>query len=149
MQIPHSPNPYLSVFTAAGVEQPHGKNGVTLTNGTTYYVPFGGVDAPLTSIHFQGDAALVITSIEVEDSNNPDVTVFSTAVDEWIKENPSTAYVAATGNCTATAAVVAKTTAAVGGAMFHLGNFGARRGRLKVVVGATGGVAKFTGHGKA
>lgn len=151
MQIPHSPNPYLPVYSAAGVKLEAGPEGVLLASGTTYYVGIGGEEAPLQSVHIQGvTAALILTSVEVEDSNNPDATIVSSTAGEWIKENPSTAYVAYVGTgWLATLAVVSAAGTGAGGAMIHLGNTGAKRTRLRVVVGGTGGYAKFMGHGKA
>jgi hypothetical protein len=136
--------------------------GYTLMASQTYYVeigrpytltpgaspdPNGARSFALGSLQVIGDSALVITTIEIEDTNVPEVTTHSSS-GEWTKENPATAYVACTGNCSATVAVVAKTTGAVGSAMFHLVDGGALRQRAKIVVGSTGGVARFLMSGK-
>jgi hypothetical protein len=149
VQIPHSPNPHLSVYSAAGAELASSKNGVTLASGTTYYVPFGGDSAVVIDVHAQWDATLVITSIEVENSCNPDATIFSVVAGEWVKDNLVGAFGSVQAvNGTVTALTVAVAGGTAGGCVYHLLT-GARRGRLKVVVGGTGGVAKFTSHGKA
>lgn len=133
--------------------------GVTLANGITYMFPFGGAESPLESIHCKWDAAIIITSITIEDCNFPkradgaggvDVADDDTTAGSWIDEDPSTAFVGTVGaGTTVVNGVVGVPGGAAGGCMFHLGNFGARRGRIKVVVGATGGLLRVWGHGKA
>jgi hypothetical protein len=141
--------------------------GVTLASGTTYYFPVGApkspvpAEAPLVAIHIRGDAAIIAT-ITVEDSvfpagsspvdgrGNPDVTDFDGTAGNWIPENPSTAIVGTSGTgWVATAATVAVAGGTAGGAIFHVGNLGSRRLRLKVVVGGTGGKVRVGVHGKA
>lgn len=119
-----------------------GRGAFTLTAGTTYYFPLGGQDSPVLSAHLQHDASIVITSVTVEDCNFPesDVESYSSTAGEWIDEDPSTAFVGVVGTATsATNGVVAVTGGTAGGAMWHIADTGARRTRLKVVVGATGG----------
>lgn len=143
--------PYLPVFDAAGVKQPdHNNNGVALTNGTTYYVPFGGEASPLQDVHVQWDAAIILTSIEVEYACNPDVLPNSAVGGEWVKTNTVGPFsqVDAVGGGVPTALTVAVAGGTVGGCNFHL-MMGSRKGRLKVVVGGTGGRMKFTTNGKA
>lgn len=143
--------------------------GVTLAANTTYYFPVGAPKAPvqaevsLIAIHIRGiTAAMVITAIGFEDSCMPaatspgdgrgvvDVTDFDTSAGAWVPENPSTATVATTGTgWTSTAGVAAAAGTGAGAAMFNIGNLGSRRGRLRVQVGATGGLARVAVHGKS
>lgn len=148
MNIPHSPNPYLPVFTAAGVKTEAGPNGAALTNGVTYYVPFGIDAATLIDVMVQWDAAIVLTSVEVETSCNPDATVYSTTAGEWVKRNVVGTFGVLDAAAGVTALTLAVAGGSAGGATWSLSN-GALRGRLKVVVGATGGTMKFTANGKA
>lgn len=133
---------------------PNGKQGYTLLSGTTYYYPLGGNSAPLESCHVQWDASIIITAITIEDTNFDDVTNYSATSGEWISENPSTAYIsttshnASTGGATVTASTIAVAGGTAGGCMYHLGNTGAKRTRLSVVVGGTGGVLRVATHGK-
>lgn len=145
MQRPHSPDPYLPAFlTGTGAKSESGKNGMLLSN-TTYFVPVGGEGSLVESVHVQWDATAVGT-ITVEDSNNPDVTNISTTNGEWIQENPTTAYVGITGG-TVSNLTVTIPGGTIGGCLIHLGNTGAIRTRLRVVLG-TGGRMNFTANGK-
>ncbi len=149
MQIPRDPA-YLPVYHSDGTKQPdHNNNGVVLANGTTYYVPFGGEASTLNDVHIQWDAAIILTSVEVEFSCNPDVNPWTGTAGEFVKNNLVGAFgslQASSGTVTALTLAVAGGTA--GGAVWNVA-VGARRGRLKVVVGATGGRMKFTTNGKA
>lgn len=114
----------------------------TLTSSTTYVWPLGGADGTRVSAHVQWDAAIVITSITVEDSNFPEVDVsnYSTTAADWIDEDPTTAFVGVVGaGVTVTNGVVAVAGGAAGGAMFHVVDTGAKRTRLTMVVAGTGG----------
>lgn len=141
--------------------------GVTLASGTTYYFPVGAskapvpAEAPLVAIHIRGDAAIIAT-LTIEDScfsagqdpvtgrGNVDVSDFASTLGYWIQENPSTAIVGTSGTgWVATAGTVAVAGGTAGGAIFHVGNLGSRRLRLKVVVGGTGGLVRVAVHGKA
>lgn len=133
--------------------------GLLTFGGTgTWYVELGTssnsvtpAQTALTSAHCTWSAALAAT-ITVETSNAPTyrhgfdngpsfVTSYeaATTAGNWIPENPSTAIVSVvgTGNSSTAATVTAGGTNA-GGCMFHLGNMGARRIRLKIVVTVTG-----------
>jgi hypothetical protein len=139
--------------------------GCTLANGTTYYFPFGAqrspvpAETPLVSVQLRWDASIIAT-ITVEttlfpatfqggDPRGPaQVSDFETTAGFWLQQNASTAYVPATGG-TPTAMTVAVAGGSAGGCEFDLGNLGARRGRIKVVVGGTGGVMRCAVHGKA
>lgn len=164
----------IDAITAAGVAAPANRSGapatfgVTLVANTTYLFPIGAPKAPvqaeagLISIQIRGAAALIITAATYEDCDYPaftspgdgrgvaDVTDFDATAGNWIPENPSTAVVGFTGTgWSSTAATVTAAGTGAGGALFHIGNLGSRRGRLKVVVGATGGLARVAVHGKA
>ena len=124
----------------------------TLTAGTTYYYILGGADAPFHSVQFTGyTAGLVIASATIQDTNhdNGEVTDYSGVAGEWINEDPTTAFVGVDGTgWSQTNGVVAASGGGVGGALWHLGESGAMRTRLAVVVGATGGLARVSCWGK-
>jgi hypothetical protein len=148
MQIPRSPTPYCTVYKSDGTKQPdHNNNGVLLASGTTYYVPVGIDAATFIEAMLQWDAAIILTSVEVETTNNPDVALWSTVAGEWTKRN----LVGAFGSLDAAAGVTALTLAVAGGtagsAMWSLRN-GALRTRLKIIVAGTGGRAICTANGK-
>lgn len=142
--------------------------GVTLASGQTYYFPFGAskspvpAEVPLTAVQIRGGAALVAT-ITIEDTIFPstvspgdgggvaDVSDFEATGVNWVSEQPTDAYVPVSGAGWAqTASTMTVTVAggAAGAALFHLGNFGTRRGRLKIVV-TTGDLVRVGVHGKA
>jgi hypothetical protein len=142
--------------------------GVTLASGTTYYFPIGAPKAPvpaesiISSIHVRGDSA-IICAITIEDCNfgatrspgdgrgDVDVSDFELAstAGNWIPENPSSASVGTVGaGWVATGATVNVAGGAAGGCMFHVGNMGSRRLRLKIVVAGTGGKVRVGVHGK-
>lgn len=162
----------LSAVRSDGVAFPASRDGAPSTWGVTlgvgtYYFPFGSSKSPvpaessLTSVMIRGAAAVAAT-ITIEDTVFPattspgdgrgvaDVSDFeaSTTQANWMPENPSTASVSVTG--TGWSAVAATVTAAgtnLGSAVFHIGNFGTRRGRLKVVT-TVGGLVRVGVHGK-
>lgn len=139
----------LQAVTAAGVEPKPTEAGQTLLLSTTYYYNLMGNDSPLSAVHIKWDASIVITSIVVEDSCIPEAALGSTTAGDWIDEDPTTAYVGSVGaGVTVTNATVAVAGGAAGGAMYHLGNDGALKKRLKVVVGGTGGVLRVQAHYK-
>ena len=132
----------------------------------TYVLPFGNATAPmpsqtvLASVHLRW-AAAVAAIITVETCNFPatignraatgpdDTTDWDiTNVGNWVQENPSTGYVAVvgTGNSATGLTITAGGTNA-GGATIHLGNFGTRRMRLKIVA-TVGGLMRLATHGK-
>jgi hypothetical protein len=128
----------------------HGK--FTLTAGTTYYYVLGGADASCQSFTLTGyTSAAVVTSGTVQDTNHAelDVTNHSSTAGEWLNEDPTTAFVAVDGTgWSQTNGVIAAAGSGVGGAMFHLGDDGASRTRIAVVVGGTGGVFRGSAWGK-
>lgn len=141
--------PIDSTGATPNTEGPQGT--YTLTAGQHYYYVLGGDSAPFVSVHITGNAAIVITSATVQDCNHGDneVTNFSTTAGEWIPETPTTAYVGTTGTgWSQTNGVAAALGTGAGGAMFHVTETAARRTRLDVLVGATGGTLKVSAMGK-
>jgi hypothetical protein len=126
--------------------------GYTLVHDTTYYYDLGPLvkEATHQSVHCKWDASIILTSISIEDSNLPDVSLTSATAGDWIHEDPTNAYVAAVGG-TATKATVAVAGGSAGGCVFHLHGMGlseSARCRLKVVVAGTGGVLRVATAGK-
>lgn len=132
----------------------------------TYYFPLGSnsamtpAETTLVAIHAAWSATLAAT-FTVESCNFPtnngnpkanqgavDVSDFDQVAGNWIQENPTTAYVGVVGagNTATNATVVAGGTNA-GGAMFHVGNLGSQRLRLKVIVTVQGQL-RVNVHGK-
>ena len=154
----HGSRRYLTpIDTADGsspAEAPHGE--YTLTAGHTYVYLDPTLDTAFTSFDLSGeDAALVITSATVQDTDHAslDVTDIDTTVGRWKNERPTNGYVAADGTgwsvgSGATACVVAAAGSGVGGAFWHVAETGAARTRLLVVVGAAGGRVRVSGAGK-
>lgn len=145
--------PYITPLKSDGTEAvaAGARGSFTLTSGTTYLFMLGGPDAPIVSAHFIWDAAIILTSLTVEDSNfsESEVSNFSTTAAEWIDEDPSTAFVGTVGaGVTVTNGVVAVAGGAAGGCMFHVADTGAYRTRVRVVVGGTGGVMRACSFGK-
>lgn len=147
--------------------------GCTLASGTTYYVPFAAQHAPTPSetpyleLALRWDAAAILT-VTIESTvyspfsvgttvNGPvllsDFHDSSTAPGFWVPETatslPAAQYLGSgTGGATFTAPSLAVAGGTAGGGIFRLFNYGSRRGRLKVVVGGTGGVVRFGAWGK-
>lgn len=144
--------------------------GCTLASGTTYVFPFGHersaitVETALASMHLKWDASVIVT-FTIETCNFPatlsgngqgaiDVASYDNAKGNWIQENPTTAYISVTstdgttGGATVTGATIVVAGGTAGGCLIHLGNLGARRCRIKAVVGGTGGVVRAYAHGK-
>lgn len=140
--------------------------GCTLVNGTTYFFPFGAPrsavpgEVPLTSFQLRWDAAIILTAT-VETTLIPaavygadprtgtvQLSDFDVTAGFWLQQNPSGVYVPITGG-TATALTISVPGGSAGGCELDLGNFGPRRGRVKIVVGGTGGVLRGAVWGKA
>ena len=149
---------YITPIKSDGVVQVEsatefGRGAFTLASGTTYFYPLGGQDSPFLSAHCQWDASIIITSITLEDCNFPDGTSgvewHDDAAGEWIDEDPTSAFVGTDGaGVTVTNGVVAVAGGAQGGCLFHMADTGARRTRLKVVVGGTGGEMRVAAWAK-
>lgn len=142
--------------------------GVTLAANTTYFFPLGADRSPVPAettvvdAQLRWDNAIALTAT-VETSLFPsthpeggatgvvDVGDDNTTAGNWILQAPPDGYVPVVGGGTFSAATGAVTVAAgqQGGCEFTLNGFGPRRGRVKVVVGATGGLVRFAVHGKA
>jgi hypothetical protein len=139
----------------------------TLTANKTYVFILGGAAAPFASVQLTGyTAGAAVTSATIQDCNHGgpftnedgsastrEITDISLVVGEWIPERPPSGYVGVDGTgwtvgSGATACVVAAAGTGVGGAMFHLGETGAARTRLAVVVAGTGGDFRVAGHMK-
>lgn len=141
--------------------------GVTLASSTTYYIPLGGDHTPVPSLseivgaQLRWDAAIIMTvTIETTlfpmfspsdaSSGIPDVSDVD-AGNSWVLQNPTGVYIP-TGPATGVSIANMTVTVAGGTASsceFDLGNLGARRVRLKIVVGGTGGVVRCATWGKA
>lgn len=129
----------------------------TLVANTTYYYPLGGGNAPFVGCQITGyTAGLILTSVTIQDCDHGsgEVSDFSSVVGEWPSEKPTDAYVAVEGTgwtvgTGSTAGVVAASGAGLGGAKYHLPETCANRGRLAVVVGATGGDVRVSESLKA
>lgn len=96
--------------------------------------------------------ALIAGTFTIETSNiastGPDsVTGYDETVGNWIKEDPSSAYVASTGTGWTWTLMTGVKTAGAGGAMIHLGNLGSKRCRVKAAI-TTGGTVRVIPHGK-
>lgn len=150
-------DPYLNATKSDGSTVLHANDGYVSLAAATYVFPLGAQDVPLESIHIQTDAALVAV-FTIETHNAPRVDAGSTqpggvsdydvtAAGGWVKEDPSTAYVATVGTGWTVSNLTLTKAAGVGSAMLHLGNLGSRRVRLTAVV-STPGTVRVSGHGK-
>jgi len=123
----------------------------TLASGQIYVFLLGGKDCPVHSAHFEWDAAIILTTLTVEDCNaNPTETAdTATHGASWVDEDPTTAFVGFKGaGTTVTNGVVAVAGGAIGGCMFHIADTGAKRTRITAVVGGTGGIIRCSTFGK-
>ncbi len=124
----------------------------TLLANTTYYYALPGNTELIGAVHLQGDSAIILTSADIEEScfDPGDVSLVSTSAADWMKQDPSSAYIPVVGaGWSVTNATVAAAGGAAGGAIWDLGNLGGKRRRLKVVVGGTGGKLRVGTNGKA
>lgn len=144
-------------LTTGAVIPPDENGEVTLTT-TTYFFPLGGSASPLIGVQIRTDASVAGT-FTIETTCFPpykgdggaaptDVTDYDTTTGNWIKEDPSTAYVASTGTGWTWTNLTGVKTAGAAGAMIHLGNIGSRRSRLKFVC-TTGGKVRVSRWAKA
>lgn len=148
---------YVQPLQANGTKlvNENGRGSYALAANTTYFYPLGGIDHLIESAQVQWDNATILT-IAIEDSNfdHNEVPDDSELPGDWLKEDPSTAYVSTTspdgttGGAMVTNATIAVAGGTAGGAMYHLGNTGARRTRIRIDVGATGGVVRVGANGK-
>ena len=155
---------------AANIKTPPSTYGVSLVNAVTYVFPFGASvlnntvpnQTHVMTAQLRWDNAIAFTAT-IEESCFPatdpsdmatgvaDVTDHDTTLGNWIPIKPPDADVQVTGGGTYTAAtgVIAVAAGQQGGCTINLSLWGARRGRIKIVVGATGGLARCAVHGKA
>ena len=147
---------FITPYTAGGAEQAEsavefGRGAFTLAANTTYMFSLPAQDVPVLGVHLQHDAAIAITSATVEVCSFPpsEVSDYSDNPGEWLGYAPTTAYVPVDGaTTTATNGVVAVVAGNIGGAHWDIADTGARRARLKIVVGATGGEVRVASWGK-
>ena len=152
----HNNSVYVTPYSAAGTEQvatatEFGRGAFTLTAATTYMFPLAAQDVSVLGVHLQHDAAIAITSATIEVSDLPpqETSDFSDNPGEWFGLAPTTAYVPVDGaTTTATNGVVAVVAGNIGGAHWDIADIGARRARLKIVVGATRGEVRVGTWGK-
>jgi hypothetical protein len=129
---------------------------VSLTATDDFYFPIPmAEDGEITSIHILTGAAIVGT-FTVESCNFPrkrneigpdDVTDYNETSGNWVKEDPTGAYVASVGTGWTWTLLTGVKSAGAGGAMIHLGNTAARRLRLKLAC-TTSGTVRVVAHGK-
>jgi hypothetical protein len=142
------------VEPAAGGDAAFGANsrGVfTLVLGTTYYFDLGGADASLIHALLQGDAGIVITSASIEetDLSVTEAPLISDVSGQWFPTDAGRITSVAEGTgWTATSDVGATSGGTQGGVAWNVTDQAARRTRIKMVVGATGGDARMCTWGK-
>jgi hypothetical protein len=126
-----------------------GKGFATLLPNALYYFPLqGGAAAIISSVHFNWDAAIIVTSLVMQDGNTAGVALASAVPGDWIPENPAGAYIPVVGG-SVSAATVSVAGGAAGGCIYNVGNMGTQRQRFAVQVGATGGQMRAAAWGKA
>lgn len=143
----------LPAYDGSGVKRDPTPTGfVTLTVDDHYFELVGARDGEILSVQILTDGVIAGT-FTIETSNAPGdgmpdaITAWDEVVGTWVKENPSSAYVATVGTGWTVAALTLTKTAGVGAAMIHLGNLGSRRCRVKAVI-STGGTVRIVPHGK-
>ena len=145
----------LTALNGSGTKyEPAAASGlVTLTATDDYYFPLPFSEAAeVQSIHILTGAAIAGT-FTIESSNLPVGTAADCVTDydetsgNWVKENPTGAYVASVGTGWSWSELTGTKTAGAGGAMIHLGNIGSKRLRLKLNC-TTGGTVRVVAHGK-
>jgi hypothetical protein len=146
-----------ALLSTNGTVTPPDENGFVTLTVATFLFMLDGSDPDLVSVQILTDATIVFVST-VETCNFPkhkggqgsgaiDVSDFDVTGSLWTQENPSTAYIGTTGTGWTPASLTLTKAAGVGSAMIHLGNDGARRTRLKLVV-STGGKVRVNRFGK-
>jgi hypothetical protein len=153
--IPKASSPFLAFYIQgqASPAKESGPNGITLSSGTTYYVEAGGDASLVQAIQLDWDASVILVA-DLEDTLwDPGVEVGQASTSQvagraWCPENPTTAYVGASGGATVTGTSVSVPGTTAGTAIWHVGTFGSTRLRLKIVVGGTGGNVNARTAGK-
>lgn len=143
----------LAAYDGGGAESlPDPVTGfVTLDVDDHYFEVPLTADGDLQSIHIK-TGALIAGTFTIETSNIPSagpdsITGYDETVGNWVKEDPTGAYVASTGTGWSWTLLTGVKTAGAGGAMIHLGNLGAKRCRVKAAI-TTGGTVRVIPHGK-
>ncbi len=152
---PRTGGPYIPPIdvTNGGVEltAQNGPGRYTLAANTTYRFCGGGNGAAFQSYTITGYTAGALATVTVQDTNHGvlEVPNGSNVVGEWVNEDPSTGFVAVDGTgWTQANSIVTVGGTGVGGATFHVGETGAARTALLVVVGGTGGDFRVSYNGK-
>lgn len=151
-------SPNLTAYDGGGdASIPKGSGLVTLDVDSHYFpIPYADEDE-ITTIHILTDGTIVgVFTVETtnfpkktgENNGATDVTDYDETTGNWVKEDPSTAYVATVGTGWSVSALTLTKTAGAGAAIIHIGNCGARRMRLKAAI-STGGTLRVVAHGKA
>ncbi len=123
----------------------------TLVAGTTYYFDLGGADASILHALLQGDAAIVITSATIEETDLAitEAPITSNVAGQWFATDATRITSVAEGAGWSAASDVGATTGgAIGGVVWNVADHGARRTRIATVVGATGGEVRMCTWGK-
>ena len=123
----------------------------TLAATETYFFPLGGQDASTLHAQLQGDAAIIITSATVEESDvgPSEASVYSDNAGEWLATSVDRITAVAEGTGWAATADVGSAAGGNAGAVaWNIVDHGARRTRIKVVVGATGGQVRMSAWAK-
>lgn len=138
-------------ITTGAVIKSEDEVGCTLAAGT-YFFPIPEARELLASVHGKWNSTLAAV-LTFENSNFPeydsalrssddvDVSIIDTTAGNWVKQDPTTAYVAiAAPGADATVANMTVTIAGgtANGMFMDLGNTGARRGRIRAVVTVAG-----------
>lgn len=141
MRVPVSGREPATPTTSVGVAAVEASPGVfTLLANTTYFAALGGEDASQMSFTLAPANALLITSLALEVANNPAVSDISTTAGDWLNTEPGDVEIEVTGTMSKDTDnfPLAKANGA-GTGLVTMPTFPWRRGRLKIVVGATGG----------
>ncbi len=151
---------YLTPKSSAGVEPTVGSDAAfgdnmrgvfTLVLDTTYYFDLGGADASLLHLMMQGDASVIITSATLEetDLSQTEAPLISDVSGQWFAVHTDRITAVAEGTGWAVTSDVGSTSGGTqGGFAMNVIDQAARRTRLKVVVGATGGEVRVCVWGK-
>lgn len=121
----------------------------TLQNNT-YYFGVGGDASIVQHIQLQWDAAIsAVFTIWTTDFDEIRPAA-SARPGDWVQENPSTANIqfSPVGSCAVANATVTANLSTAGSASIHVGNFGARKMMVQVVV-TNPGFARIGAAGKA
>lgn len=129
---------------------------VTLTVDDWYFIVGGSAEAEISGVQIVTDATIAgVFTIEV--SNLPrdateggaaTITDYNEVSGNWIKLDPSTAYIPTVGTGWSVTNATMTKTAGVGAAFVDVLLSGAKRVRIKAAI-TTGGTMRVNAHGKA